>query len=187
MAAEVRAARVLGLTATTSAEGATEIVAHYGIAPAAVVRTPFRRPNLSTAVIELPPAAPWLPGHREAAEQLMRREQRLKDLLCDYDRGPTLVYVNTRSRAEWLATQLDRADLPVLAYHAGLPSVIRSKVQDRVHNTVNGIVVCTCAFGMSLDKKDVRVRTGGSQVNGAVGTRIGGRVRRSGRALGGGV
>lgn len=174
VATEVRAARVLGLTATASAEDAAEIVARFGISPEAVVRTPFRRPNLSTAVVELPPAAPWLLGDKTVTAPWEYRVQRLKDLLRDQDRGPTLVYVNTRSLADRLASELSHDDLPAVAYHAGLPLVTRSEVQSGFHDSLDGVVVCTCAFGMGIDKKDVRVRTGEKNVGGAVGTRKGG-------------
>lgn len=173
VASKVRAARVLGLTATASVEDAAKIVAHFGIAPEAIVRTSFRRPNLLTTVVELPPTAPRLSGDKAVTAPLARRLQRLKDLLRDEDRGPTLVYANTRRQADWLAFKLRDVGLPAASYHAGLPSVTRSDVHNWFHDTPDGIVACTCAFGMGIDKKDVRVRTGEKELGRAVGARMG--------------
>lgn len=68
--------------------------------------------------------------------------------------GSGIVYVNTRSRAETIAGALRRAGVAAEAYHAGLAE--RSPVQDRFMTNQTRVVVATIAFGMGIDKADIR-------------------------------
>lgn len=158
VAAAVGAGRVLALTATVSADDAAAIAGRFAIAPAAVVRTPYRRPNLVTAVIAVPPAAASPPGDARGAFE--RRLRLLLDLLRVPARWPTLVYVNARGLADRLTPALAAAALPVMANHGGLPPGQRSAVLGWFLDTLDGIVVCTCAFGMGIGKPNVRVWSG---------------------------
>lgn len=67
-----------------------------------------------------------------------------------------IVYCATRAATDRLARELDRAGLPALAYHAGLDSFTRDSNQDRFLRTPGSVMVATIAFGMGIDKPDVR-------------------------------
>lgn len=178
VAAAVGPARVLALTATATAGDAAEIVRRFGIPPGAVVRTPYERPNLWTTTVSVPPAevlaAAGLPIASAAKAAFKWRVKLLRDLLRKHPRGPTLVYVNTRSLADRLTTALAIDGLPVAAYHGGLPSARKSDVLTEFLDTHDGIVVCTSAFGMGVDKSNVRVREWKGGLSEAVGVRGGG-------------
>lgn len=173
VAAAVEPARVLALTATATAGDAAEIVRRFGIPPGAVVRTPYERPNLWTTTVSVPPAevlaAAGLPIASAAKAAFKWRVKLLRDLLRKHPRGPTLVYVNTRSLADRLTTALAIDGLPVAAYHGGLPSARKSDVLTEFLDTHDGIVVCTSAFGMGVDESNVRVREWKGGLSEAVG------------------
>src|SRR4029079_13299887 len=67
-----------------------------------------------------------------------------------------IVYVTLQKTAERLAASLRAAGLPANAYHAGLEPGERSPIQDQWMSSDRGIVVATIAFGMGIDKADVR-------------------------------
>ncbi|HET9450458.1 MAG TPA: C-terminal helicase domain-containing protein, partial [Aggregicoccus sp.] len=70
--------------------------------------------------------------------------------------GSGIVYVTLQKTAEWLARSLADAGVPARAYHAGLETAERTAVQDWWMAASDGIVVATIAFGMGIDKADVR-------------------------------
>jgi ATP-dependent DNA helicase RecQ len=70
--------------------------------------------------------------------------------------GPTIVYVTLQKTAERIARLLSEAGLPAEAYHAGMESDERSAIQERWMASDRGIVVATIAFGMGIDKANVR-------------------------------
>jgi ATP-dependent DNA helicase RecQ len=70
--------------------------------------------------------------------------------------GPSIVYVTLQKTAERVADELRRAGFPAQAYHAGLDPERRAQVQDEWKRSERGIVVATIAFGMGIDKADVR-------------------------------
>lgn len=99
----------------------------------------FDRPNLSLAV---------LPGQKKW-EQLYRIVSRHKDS-CG------IIYCNSRNSTEKLASRLAEKGLKAKAYHAGLSADVRNKTQDAFIDGHVDIVVATIAFGMGIDKSDVR-------------------------------
>ncbi|HVW39459.1 MAG TPA: C-terminal helicase domain-containing protein, partial [Pirellulales bacterium] len=70
--------------------------------------------------------------------------------------GPTIVYVTLQKTAETVAQRLSAAGLPARAYHAGMETEARTEVQDWFMHGDRGIVVATIAFGMGVDKADIR-------------------------------
>src|SRR5207253_1878754 len=76
--------------------------------------------------------------------------------LRDQPRGPTIVYVTLQRTAEDVAEWLARQGLPAKAYHAGLESDLRAQVQDWFMVAPDAVVVATIAFGMGIDKANIR-------------------------------
>ena len=132
--------RVLALTATATPKVAAEIRRHFGIAAADHVRLSFHRPNLDLRVT---PCA--------ASE----RKQLLLDRLSAID-GPVVVYVTRQETAEEVATFLTRQGVSARAYHAGLPDEFRSDAQRAFMAGETRVIVATIAFGMGIDKADIR-------------------------------
>jgi ATP-dependent DNA helicase RecQ len=140
-AGECRAERILALTATATPKVAEDICVGFGIPREAVVRTGFHRPNLS---IVTTPVAPE------------DRDRLLLARLRDRPRGTTIVYVTRREAAERVAGAVAEAGFPAQQYHAGMEAAERTAVQDWWVAGSDRIVVATIAFGMGIDKADVR-------------------------------
>ncbi len=138
---ELRVERVLALTATATPTVANDICESFEISPAAYVHTGFHRPNL---VMHMTPCT---------ADE---RDRLLLQRLEDRPKGATIVYVTLQKTAEQVADRLSRAGHPARAYHAGLESEERHEIQDRFMGDPEGIVVATIAFGMGIDKADIR-------------------------------
>ena len=141
LARDLGVGRVLALTATATPSVAEQIAAAFEIGPEAVIRTPFHRPNLELHVSPV------------AANQ---RQQLLVQRIRSRSRGPTIVYVTLQKTAEDVADLLARAGLPARAYHAGMEGDKRHEVQDWFMASSDAIVVATIAFGMGIDKSDIR-------------------------------
>jgi ATP-dependent DNA helicase RecQ len=133
--------RVLALTATATPAVVADICAGFGIAEADVTLTGFYRPNLELY------AAPAAAAERDAL---------LVERLRSEPPGPTIVYVTLQRTAERVATALAAAGLPARPYHAGMESEERTAAQEWWMASDRGIVVATIAFGMGIDKADVR-------------------------------
>src|SRR3954452_7495777 len=130
-------------TATATPQVARDIVARLGLRDPAIVTTGFDRPNLSFAVV---PCATTADKHARIAAALRDEAAR-----------PAIVYAGTRKAADRLSERL-AADLglEVLAYHAGLGRAERAAAQRRFMDGEVEVVVATNAFGMGVDKADVR-------------------------------
>ena len=86
-----------------------------------------------------------------------RDKQQLYDFIDSEHPGePGIIYVRTRSRADQIANWLQEKGLPAFSYHAGLDSHTRTKRQRRFLHEDGLIIVATIAFGMGIDKPDVR-------------------------------
>lgn len=133
--------RVLALTATATPTVVEDILREFEIAPAGYVNTGFHRPNLFLA---FSPTA--------ASERMEILRSRLEDIPA----GPTIVYVTLQKTAEEVAAGLARWGYPAKAYHAGMKSDVRANIQDWFMASADGIVVATIAFGMGIDKSDIR-------------------------------
>lgn len=131
-------APVLALTASATDLVADDIMRHLGFAERRVLRASFARPNLSYAVRFT----------EDKFEQLMRVVRGVE--------GSGIIYAATREGTEQLAAKLKEEGISAEFYHAGLPSVERSIRQTEWHSGKVRIMVATNAFGMGIDKADVR-------------------------------
>jgi RecQ family ATP-dependent DNA helicase len=136
----LRPAPVLALTATATPTVQADIVAQLGMVNPAKFIHGFRRENLAIEVVETP-----VP---ERAGAVCR-------LLADRERRPAIVYATSRKQAERLAEEL-AVRIPAAAYHAGLDAEIRERVQTAFQAGELEAVVATIAFGMGIDKADIR-------------------------------
>ena len=140
-AKKLKVGRVLALTATATPSVVDDIRREFAIPPEAYVNTGFHRPNL---FLEFSPSP------------ALDRIETLKQKLAASPAGPTIVYVTLQKTAESVAEALAEAGHPAKAYHAGMKSEKRSEIQDWFMASTNGIVVATIAFGMGIDKSDIR-------------------------------
>jgi len=140
-ARELSAERFLALTATATPSVVRDICQGFGIPEENAVITGFYRKNLTLETT---------PVHAEV------RDSVLLERLSSRPLGPTIVYVTLQKTAERVAAFLAAEGLPASAYHAGLEPEVRTEVQERWMASTNGIVVATIAFGMGIDKADVR-------------------------------
>jgi ATP-dependent DNA helicase RecQ len=132
---------ILGLTATASPAVRDEIVEWLGMRDPVVVARGFDRPNLTLEV-------------RTFADAGAKRRAAI-ELAAELD-GAGIVYTATRRTAEDLAAELAAAGIAAAAYHAGLGTPQRAAVQDGFMEDRVRVVVATIAFGMGIDKPNVR-------------------------------
>ena len=130
---------LVALTATADDQTREDVRARLGIADAPVFAAGFDRPNISYTVAD----------KREAPAQLLEFVKRHPG-----DSG--IVYCLSRKRVEEVAKRLRAAGIEAAAYHAGRTSVERSRVQEAFLGDDVQVVVATVAFGMGIDKPDVR-------------------------------
>jgi ATP-dependent DNA helicase RecQ len=140
-ARELGAGRVLALTATATPAVVADIREGFGIEAADVVVTGFYRPNLTLRTTPVRAAA---------------RDQLLIDRLRERPPGTTIVYVTLQRTALRVASLLAAAGLPARPYHAGMSAEDRVAVQEWWSSSDRNVVVATIAFGMGIDKADVR-------------------------------
>ncbi len=140
-ARDLNAPRILALTATATPSVVEDICRAFDIPPHASVVTGFYRPNLSMALT---------PVAADARDALLLKR------LSSRKPGPAIVYVTLQKTAERVAALLAGAGLDARAYHAGMETDARTAVQEGWMASDAGIVVATVAFGMGIDKSDVR-------------------------------
>jgi ATP-dependent DNA helicase RecQ len=138
---DCKAERTLALTATATPRVLADICTHFGIESECAVRTGFYRPNLTVLTTPM---------------QASQRDVALVDRLQKRPAGPTIVYVTLQRSAEQVAERLAAAGLPARPYHAGLGTEQRSEVQDWFAGAERAVVVATIAFGMGIDKSNIR-------------------------------
>ncbi len=146
-ARRVRARATIGLTATATPAVADDIARRLALRDPVRVTTGFDRPNLSFAVVRC----------RTAVDKRRRLAAALTKLDPADPVLPAIVYTGTRRASEEVAGFLRGAlGEEVLAYHAGLPRAARAATQDRFMSGEARVIVATNAFGMGIDKADVR-------------------------------
>lgn len=131
---------VLALTATATPSVAADIRAAFFIGQADHVQTSFHRPNLHFRITPCT-AKQRLPY---LTQVLLKRKV------------PSIVYVTLQNTAEEVATHLQKNGVNALAYHAGLPDEHRHAAQDAFMSGQTDVIVATIAFGMGIDKSDIR-------------------------------
>ena len=138
----LRADAIMASTATATPRVAADVARRLGLREPLRVATGFDRPNVSFAVVRPAPHE-----KRPLAVAALAAEQAL----------PAIVYAGTRAGAEDLAAHLgDELGEPALAYHAGLDRTRRAHTQRRFLADDVRVVVATNAFGMGVDKPNVR-------------------------------
>jgi len=141
VAKQLRVGRVLALTATATPEVVKSISTEFRILKKDVVQTSFHRPNLS---LHITPVAES--GRLDLLGQKLNTERRF----------PSIVYVTLQQTAETVAAYLKKSGILARAYHAGLPDDVRSSTQDDFMQGRCEVIVATIAFGMGIDKADIR-------------------------------
>jgi ATP-dependent DNA helicase RecQ len=134
----------VALTATATPEVREDIARQLALRDPVLVLTGFDRTNLSYHVVPTPND-----GVKDAT---------LVDLVKDRaDDGVAIVYASTRKTVERIARMLQVARVPAVGYHAGLDDAHRAEVQDAFMNERSRVIVATNAFGMGIDKSNVRL------------------------------
>jgi ATP-dependent DNA helicase RecQ len=129
----------LALTATADNQTRADVMAQLGIADTGLVLAGFDRPNIRYAI-----------RHRD------NPVRQLTELMAN-EPGPGIVYAQTRRKVEDLAHKLaDATGRLVLPYHAGLDAQVRADNQAAFVASEDVVIVATVAFGMGIDKPDVR-------------------------------
>ena len=144
--------RTLALTATADATVRRDILVRLGIAGASEVVTSFDRPNLRFAAQQMDAAGDrldWLVRHAHG-----KRDQR--GIPASEGTQSGIVYARTRRNVEETAAALQAAGVRAEPYHAGMPSSVRASAQRRFTTGETPVIVATNAFGLGIDKPDVR-------------------------------
>ncbi len=138
---ELRPAPIIALTATATPTVQDDIVKELRLVSPSRFIHGFRRTNIGVEV------ATKNPGERA---EVVRR------LLEDPAQRPAIVYAPTRKEADALAKALSKQRMRAAAYHAGLATNVRDDVQSRFLESALDVIVATTAFGMGIDKANVR-------------------------------
>ncbi|MCS5657312.1 MAG: DNA helicase RecQ, partial [Dehalococcoidia bacterium] len=131
---------IVALTATATEQVRRDIVNQLGLGQAQVFISSFNRPNLNYAV----------QPKRKSFDQLLT-------LLNKHKNEPVIIYRFSRNSTEELVDDLAEEGFNALAYHAGLGPEVRRETQEKFIRDKVPIIVATIAFGMGIDKPDVRM------------------------------
>ncbi|MFH1652751.1 MAG: RecQ family ATP-dependent DNA helicase [Pseudomonadota bacterium] len=134
--------QIAAMTATATPEVQDDIIRQLKSEVMSKFVTGFERPNLSFTVTEV--------------DSDSSREKRLMELLKS-ENLPAIIYTSSRKRAEEVATIVAAAELTVGVYHAGLEHDERTRAQDEFMSGKLSVIVATNAFGMGVDKADIRL------------------------------
>ena len=130
----------IALTATADDLTRADIIERLQLEDARLFISSFDRPNIRYTIVE----------KKDATTQLLRFIER------EHAGEAGVVYCQSRKRVEELAATLSDAGITALPYHAGLDTKVRQKNQDRFLREEGIVMVATIAFGMGIDKPDVR-------------------------------
>jgi RecQ family ATP-dependent DNA helicase len=134
--------KIIALTATATPFVRSDIIEQLGMrAPHAFV-SGFDRPNLQINVV--------------TTEKERDKINHIKSLAATYSRGSGIIYTSTRKAVDQVTQRLKSAGLKVVAYHAGMSEDERSRAQDWFMSGQIQMIVATNAFGMGIDKADIR-------------------------------
>jgi ATP-dependent DNA helicase RecQ len=130
----------IALTATADPDTRAEIARRLGLAEARVFVSSFDRPNITYTIVE----------------KLEPRQQLLRFIRREHQNEAGIVYCLSRKKVEETAAWLAAEGIAALPYHAGLDASLRSLHQSRFQREEGIVIVATIAFGMGIDKPDVR-------------------------------
>ncbi len=132
--------QVLALTATATPEVRADILLHMKLRDPHLSVRGFSRPNLSLNVTP--------------CEKVKVKYERLREIVTQYQTG--IVYCATRKKVEEVSEVLNEWRIKAIAYHGGMDEKAREEAQNRFLQKKAGIAVATNAFGMGIDRSDVR-------------------------------
>ncbi len=132
-------APIIALTATATPKVQHDILKNLGISDAAVFKSSFNRPNLYYEV----------KAKQDATREIIK-------YIKNNPGKSGIIYCLSRKKVEELAETLKVNDIKALAYHAGMDSLTRTSNQDKFLMEDADVIVATIAFGMGIDKPDVR-------------------------------
>ncbi|HVQ39374.1 MAG TPA: ATP-dependent DNA helicase RecQ [Pyrinomonadaceae bacterium] len=135
------APQTLALTATATPYVRSDIIQQLGLTKPETFVSGFDRPNLTIDVV-----------HTEREREKIGR---IKRLAKTHD-GSGIIYASTRKAVEQVATELELQGLRVTAYHAGMNDSVRVRAQEDFMTGRTQMIVATNAFGMGIDKSDIR-------------------------------
>ena len=133
--------RTLALTATATPYVRSDIIQQLGLQHPQTFVSGFDRPNLRIEVV-----------HIEKEREKITRIKRL----AESNEGSGIVYTSTRKAVEQVGRELKRLGLRVSTYHAGMTDAVRVRAQEDFMSGRTQMIVATNAFGMGIDKRDIR-------------------------------
>ncbi len=136
---QIKRVPIIALTATATAEVRTDIVKALGMQSISTFVKGFDRPNLSYFT-------------RESDDKSADVER----IVRSTPEGSTIIYCGSRRKADEQAKKLMERGVNCMAYHAGMHELVRSEVQEKFINNEIRVLTATSAFGMGVDKADVR-------------------------------
>src|SRR5712691_4017985 len=139
-----RGAQTVALTATATPYVRSDIIQQLGLTKPETFVSGFDRPNLTIDVVH--------------TEKEREKVARIKRLAKTHD-GSGIIYASTRKAVEQVALQLQGQGLSVSAYHAGMGDSVRVKAQEDFMSGRAQMIVASNAFGMGIDKPDIRFVT----------------------------
>jgi ATP-dependent DNA helicase RecQ len=139
---ELGSPTTIALTATATPEVRRDIIRELALREPETIITGFDRPNLTYYVVPV--------------KNDSEKERRLAEILRQHD-GLAVIYASTRKAVDHLTTVLERAKIPAAGYHAGLDDSRRRQVQEAFMSEKIRAIVATNAFGMGIDKPNVRL------------------------------
>ncbi len=137
---EIGEAPIIALTATATDKVRTDIKKNLGIMDAKEFKSSFNRPNL----------------YYEVRPKTQNVDKDIIKFIKQHPGKSGIIYCLSRKKVEELAEILKANDIKAAPYHAGLESVLRSQTQDDFLMEEIDVIVATIAFGMGIDKPDVR-------------------------------
>ena len=135
----------IALTATADEATRREIISRLGLEEARVFISGFDRPNIRYRIAQT-----------DSGRSGSAREQLLRFIRSEHDGDAGIVYCLSRKRVDEIAAWLETQGLTALPYHAGLSAAERERNQSRFINEEGVVIVATIAFGMGIDKPNVR-------------------------------
>jgi len=140
--ADLGSPTTIALTATATPEVRRDIIRELALRDPETIVTGFDRPNLTYFVVPV--------------KNDIDKEKRLVETLRRHD-GLAVIYASTRKAVDHLTLALERAKIPAAGYHAGLDDARRGEVQEAFMSEKIRAIVATNAFGMGIDKPNVRL------------------------------